>query len=239
MGTINASAPMVCSPNNAGSRGGLPMPGYGKPNYATQYGNGAHGAPSYGGAPYNNFGHPPHGYTAQQQPMQYNNGMMPPQGMMIQQPGNMMMQPNGVMPQQQLVMQQQNMLAQATPGSKCTCQKSGTSAGIQGQGAALQAQGMTVTNDNGVIKVYDPSTSVNAAGQTVNASGQVIAKKPGVKVVYDDTHPNDDIILVRPTNMSQDQKNALESQITGIPVASNASFNSALAGMNDFGSTVK
>ncbi len=223
---IDAAA-MVCSPNNFGPHNGPSMPGYGNPGYPMpygapqmQYGNPGHSAPY--GAPYGNFG-----YGA---PMQHN-GMMPPPppGMMIQQPGNVMMQ-------------QQNMMAQASAGGKCTCQKTGTLPGGIQQGSVLSPQGTILPNgtqqgsslspqgtiiENGVVKVYgSPSTATNT-------SGGATAKNPGVKVIYDE-RANEDVILVRPRNISAEQKSELERQITGAPSSSNASFNSAISEMTSF-----
>ncbi|MCE2716512.1 MAG: hypothetical protein ACK4V2_07060 [Pseudomonadota bacterium] len=228
---VNAAS-MVCSPNNYGPQSGYGNPGYQMPNgYNPGYtGNQGYGSPyqHQGYNPNQGYNNYPQGsqypypqggqypYAPQQQAMQYN-GMTPPAGMMIQQP----MAP----------MASYANAAQPMVGARCTCQKTGTSAALQTQAGTLQAQGLNVVTENGVIKVYDPTTGA--------ISGTAAAKKPGVKVIYDDSHPNDDAVLIRPTNMSQEQKSALESQVTGIPVASSsASFNSALAGMTSFNTAV-
>lgn len=185
--------------------------------------------PGYGnssmpyGAPQMQYGNPamPYGSSQMQygnagygtQPIPYNGTMPPPPGMMIQQP----------MPYNGTTLQQQNIINQPPIASgKCTCQKAGTSAN---GGVAQVPQGANVVNDNGVVKVYGSSTAVNA-------SGQPVTKKPSVKVVYDDT---DEVILVRPRTMNADQKSELESQITGLPASLDTNFNSAIAGMNNFG----
>lgn len=206
VGAVNAAAPMVCAPN------------YG-PSQTPRYGNGIHpGAAGYGAPPpaygnqqhpmqYGNFGYPPQ-YAMQHQSIPY--GMMPPPGMMPMQPGY------GV--------QQQNMNSQVVAGGRCTCQKPAISSTESQNNPSKVPQGSNVVNDNGVVKVYGSSTSTT--GQTTNAA---------IKIIYDDSHPSD-MILIRPTNMTADQKKAIAEHVSGVAASSSNSFNSALAGMNNFSS---
>lgn len=220
VGAVNAAAPMVCAPN------------YG-PSQTPRYGNGIHpGAAGYGAPPpaysaqqhpmqYGNFGYPPQ-YGMQHQSIPY--GMMPPPGMMPMQPGYGMQQ-QGMMPMQPSYgAQQQNMNSQVVAGGKCTCQKPAITSTESQNNPSQVPQGPNVVNDNGVVKVYGSSTS--ATGQTTNAA---------IKIIYDDSHPSD-MILVRPTNMTADQKKAIAEHVSGVAASSSNSFNSALAGMNDFSS---
>lgn len=161
--------------------------------------------PRYNYQPGNFYGHP--------QAMPYNGVVPPPQGMMIQQPMN-------VQPQIAPAPQQ-------PAGNRCTCQKATT-------GASPQEK---IINDRGVIKVYDSSTpEVNSvsSGSSSALSSQVSAKKAGVKVIYDE-NPNNEIILIRPANMTAEQKSILENQISGSATSdTSTNFNSAMTGMTTF-----
>lgn len=235
--SIDAAAPMVCSPGNFSKPGFSPY--YGNSSYPRQH----YGNPNYPNSPAHmgNYGYPNgnQGYGQQQfynqqrmpyppaMPQMAYNGIVPPAGMAIQQP-SMPVAPAfqaGAIPYAGAM--------QATTGGKCTCQKAGSTTTLQTEGKNLQTQGLSVVNEGGVLKVYNPSAPAAEAA----AHG---TKKPGIKVIYDE-NPQGDIILVRPTTISEDQKRALEGQITGVPVvannsSSNADFNNALAGMGQFSS---